>query len=98
MSAEQPRPEPGGPCPKCEGSGGHVADAVPQWMGEWVDCKACDGSGEYWPEEEPSLNSERRGALNLAAVLAGDACPGCGMRPSACHDGDARGCHSAVPS
>jgi len=51
MSAEQHNPEPGGPCPKCDGSGGHVADAVPQWMGEWVDCKACDGTGAYWPEE-----------------------------------------------
>lgn len=50
MSARK-TPVPGDPCPKCDGVGGHFAEAVPQWMGEWVECKACEGTGEHWPVE-----------------------------------------------
>lgn len=58
MSAEQPNPEPGGPCPKCDGEGGRFAEECPSLTTEWIQCKECDGSGEYWPEEE-----EPRGGL-----------------------------------
>lgn len=53
MSAEQVNPEPGGPCPKCGGEGGRFEnDECPSLTDEWFPCKACDGSGEYWPEED----------------------------------------------
>jgi hypothetical protein len=41
----------GGPCPACNGEGGRSAEECPSITTEWIECKACDGSGEYWPDE-----------------------------------------------
>lgn len=51
MSPPKVNPEPGGPCPVCDGTGGQLEEACPQWTADWIDCKACEGSGEYWPNE-----------------------------------------------
>lgn len=52
MSAEHANPEPGGPCPKCDGDGGYLSDMA--CMAEWIECKACDGTGEHWPDAVPT--------------------------------------------
>jgi hypothetical protein len=41
----------GGPCPVCDGDGGRSAEECPSLTTEWIECKACDGSGEHWSDE-----------------------------------------------
>ncbi len=41
-----------GPCPKREGEGGRFAEECPALHTEWIECRACEGTGEYWPDDD----------------------------------------------
>lgn len=51
---DRANPEPGGDCPKCGGEGGRFAEECPSVNTEYIECKTCEGTGEFWPEEKAS--------------------------------------------